>query len=225
MSRRAVVVLVVVVAVVAGGAWLIWDKFYRVRPPSASVGATTDDAFLYGSIDNESEIGLPYWVVVVLPRVFGERYLPGPGGYAALLPWEEGKELPVGFSKRTVGVDRVGFNCALCHTTERRFKEHDTRRIADAGALHAADIKGLADFFSKSASDARFNADTILTEIDLAYRLSPIDRWLYRYVFIPRSRERLIELGRWLTSPHTPSGSTRQPPFSTERYVNVAHTP
>ena len=222
MSRRALVLVVVAVAVIVGGAWWIWDKFSRERPQSASITGDMDDAFLYGSIDNESDLGLPYWVVVVLPRVFGERYLPGPGGYAALLPWEEGKELPVGFSKKTVGIERVGFNCALCHTTERRFKDHDTKRVAEAGGLHAADIQGLADFFARSASDARFNADTILTEIDLAYRLSPIDRWLYRYVFIPRSRARLIELGRWLTSPHAPSDSTRKPPFSTQRSVAAA---
>src|SRR5215468_493076 len=215
MSRRALLSVVVAVVVVLFGAWLMWDRLYRERPQPASITSDADEAFLYGSIDNESQVGLPYWVALVLPRVFGERYLPGPGGYAALLPWEEGKELPVGFSKRTVGVDRIGFNCALCHTTERRFKEHDSKRIADAGALHAADIKGLAEFFSKSAADARFNADTILSEIDLAYRLSPIDRWLYRYVFIPQSRERLIELGRWLNSPHSPPDSTRQAPFST----------
>jgi len=215
MSRRVVVLIVVVAVAVLGGAWLAWDKIYRERPQPASIANGADEEFLYGSIDNESQIGLPYWVALVLPRVFGERYLPGPGGYAAVLPWEEGKELPVGFSKRTVGVDRVGFNCALCHATERRLKDHDSKRIAGAGALHAADIKGLAEFFSRSASDARFNADTILTEIDLAYRLSPIDRWLYRYVFIPQSRERLLQLGRWLNSPHTPPDSTRQAPFST----------
>src|SRR5215831_15594713 len=224
MPRRALISVVVAVVVVLLGAWLIWDRLYREHPQPASITSDTDEAFLYGSIDNETDVGLPYWVVVVLPRVFGERYLPGPGGYAAVLPWEEGKELPVGFSKKTVGVDRVGFNCALCHTSERRFKEHDSKRIADAGALHAADIKGLAEFFSRSASDARFNADTILTEIDLAYRLSPIDRWLYRFVLIPRSRDRLAELARWLTLPHVRSDSAPQPPFSTQRDV-VARTP
>jgi len=224
MSRRALLSVVVAVIVVLFGAWLMWDRLYRERPQPASITSDMDEAFLYGSIGNESDVGLPYWVAVVLPRVFGERYLPGPGGYAAVLPWEEGKELPVGFSKKQVGVDRVGFNCALCHTTERRFKEHDTKRIVDAGQLHVADIKGLADFFARSASDARFNADTILTEIDLAYRLNPIDRLLYRYVLIPRSRQRLIELGRWLTSPHARSGSAQQPPFSTQRFVNVVET-
>ena len=222
MSRRTLV-SVVVAGVVLLGVWLIWDRLYRQRPQPASITSDADEAFLYGSIGNESDVGLPYWVAVALPRLFGERYLPGPGGYAAVVPWEEGKELPVGFSKKRVGLDRVGFNCALCHTTERRFKDHDTKRIADAGQLHAADIKGLADFFAKSGADARFNADTILTEIDLAYRLNLIDRLLYRYVLIPRSRARLIELGRWLTSPHVRSGSS-QPPFSTQRQVTDAGT-
>jgi hypothetical protein len=214
MTRRSVVFVVAAVIVLAG-VWLVWDKFYRERPQSASLTADADSTFLYGSIGNESTVGLPYWVVVVLPRVFGERYLPGPGGYAAVLPWEEGRELPVGFAKKRVGVDRVGFNCALCHTAERRLPGHDTPAIAAAGALHSADVKGLADFFTSAASDGRFNADTILTEIDLAYRLSVIDRLLYRYVWIPRSRQRLMALGRELTSPHAASGGARSSPFPT----------
>jgi len=217
MTRRGVVlvVLLIAAAIVAAGSWLVWDKFYREAPQSASITGDADSTFLYGSIGNESTIGLPYWVVVVLPRVFGERYLPGPGGYAAVVPWEEGRELPVGFAKKRVGVDRVGFNCALCHTTARRLPDHDTPRIVAAGALHAADVRRLADFFTSAASDARFNADTILTEIDLAYRLSVLDRLLYRYVWIPRSRERLLALGRELTSPHAATGDARSAPFPT----------
>ena len=57
------------------------------------------------------------------------------------------------------------------------------------------------------------------------YRLNPIDRWLYRYVLIPRSRERLIDLARWLTLPHVRSDSAPQPPFSTQRDVAAARTP
>ena len=187
MRARAVLVIAAMV-VLLGFAWVVWAKLYRERPQPASITSDRNAAFLYGSIGNESDQGLPYWVAVVLPRVFGERYLPGPGGYAALLPWEEGQELPVGFAKKRIGVDRVGFNCALCHTPDHKMTK--------------SDIKGLAEFFTKSASDARFNADTILTEIDLAYRLSAADRLLYRYVLIPASRERLITLGRQLMSPH-----------------------
>src|SRR5262245_23941212 len=151
--RARAILPVVAVAVLLGFSWLLWDKVYREWPQPASISGDPKANFLYGSIGNESEQGLPYWVAVVLPRVFGERYLPGPGGYAALLPWEEGQELPVGFAKKRVGVDRVGFNCALCHTPDH--------------GKATSDIKGLAEFFTKSATDARFNADTILTEIDL----------------------------------------------------------
>jgi hypothetical protein len=190
-----------------------WNLLYREAPQPSSIVGDADSNFLYGSIGNESDSGLPYWVAVVLPRVFGGQYLPGPGGYAALVPWEEGQELPVGFAKKRVGVERVGFNCALCHTSERRLTGHETPRIAAAGALHPADIVGLADFFTKSASDARFNADTILQEIDLAYRLSMPERALYRFVLIPGSRQRLIDLGSRLRSPHdatvSSSGSAR----------------
>lgn len=211
MRARAVLTIAASVALL-GLAWLLWAKVYRERPQPTSITSDAEAGFLYGSIGNESEQGLPYWVVVVLPRVFGERYLPGPGGYAALVPWEEGQELPVGFAKKRVGVDRVAFNCALCHTSDRRLAGHNSPRVVAAGALHPADIKGLADFFTRSASDARFNADTILTEIDLAYRLSVFDRLLYRYVLIPASRERLIALGRQLMSPHTAGGWPRSTP-------------
>jgi len=198
MRPRAIVAIVVPIVLVLVATWLVWDKFYREHPQPESVTGDRNAAFLYGSIGNESASGLPYWVAVVLPRVFGERYLSGPGGYAAVVPWEEGKELPIGFSKKRVGVDRVGFNCALCHTPDN--------------GMRKTNVKGLAEFFTNSASDARFSADTILTEIDLAYRLSLLDRVLYRSILIPESRERLVALGRQLMSPHATGGWPRSTP-------------
>jgi hypothetical protein len=111
------------------------------------------------------------------------------------LPWEEGKEFPAGFSKKTIGFERVAFNCALCHATTYRIEENQTPIIVAGGGSHTADIQGLLEFFSKSAKDARFNADTILTEIDMAYRLSWIDRMLYKFLFIPLTKKQLIEQG------------------------------
>ena len=86
MRARAVLAIAAIV-VLLGLAWLLWAALYRQRPQPASITSDRDANFLYGSIGNESDQGLPYWVAVVLPRVFGERYLPGPGGYAALLQW------------------------------------------------------------------------------------------------------------------------------------------
>jgi mono/diheme cytochrome c family protein len=195
----AVAITLVVAAIPVGV--FIWYKFFREVPQPEWITGNPEREFLYGSIGSESAAGIPYWIVVVLPRIFGEEYLPGPGGYASVgLPWEQGREFPVGFSKKTVGFERVAFNCALCHATQYRLGPDETPTIVAAGGSHTADIQALLEFFSKSAADPRFNADTILTEIDLAYRLSFIDRLLYKFLFIPLTRKQLIEQGedfRW----------------------------
>src|SRR3712207_8641624 len=44
-----------------------------------------------------------------------------PGGYFALgVPWEQGQELPVGFTKKVIGFPRVANTCAVCHTADRK---------------------------------------------------------------------------------------------------------
>lgn len=195
-KRRLLVLALVLVVLAIPLGWFGWYKFFReVDQPQWITGDPTMN-FLYGSIGSESEAGMPYWIVVVLPRIFGDQYLPGPGGYASLgLPWEQGREFPAGFSKKTVGFERVAFNCALCHATTYRIDETAQPVIVAAGGSHTADIQGLLEFFSKSAADPRFNADTILTEIDLAYRLSWIDRMIYKFLAIPLTRKQLVNQG------------------------------
>jgi hypothetical protein len=157
--------------------------------------------FLHGSIGAEGEAGIPYWIVVVLPRIFDDL-LPGPGGYASLgLPWKEGTELPAGFSKKTVGFDRVGFNCALCHATQYRTHANAPTIIVAAGGSNTADIQGLLEFFSAAARDSRFNAETILTQIDLAYPLTGSTHALQVPVHPPHKR--LQEQGRDSHGPPT----------------------
>lgn len=111
-----------------------WYRFFREVDQPGSITGDPATNFLYGSIGAEREAGIPYWIVVVLPRIFDDL-LPGPGGYASLgLPWREGAELPAGFSKKTVGFPRVGFNCALCHATQYRTDPDATPVIVPAGA-------------------------------------------------------------------------------------------
>lgn len=189
-----IAITLVIVAIPLG--LFAWYKFFREVPQPDWITSDPEMEFLYGSIGSESAAGIPYWIVQVLPRIFGDEYLPGPGGYASVgLPWEEGREFPVGFSKKTIGFDRVAFNCALCHATRYRLSPDSTPVIVAAGGSHTADIQALLEFFSKSAADPRFNADTILTAIDLTYRLSAIDRLLYKYLFIPLTRKQLIAQG------------------------------
>lgn len=193
--RRLLQIALVLLLIAIPVGILGWYKLLREEPQAAWI--TSDDAknFMYGSIGSESKSGIPYWIFVVLPRIFPE-YLPGPGGYAALgLPWEEGYELPSGFSKKTVGFERVAFNCALCHTTQYRMTENEKPRILAAGASHTADIQAMIEFFTQSAGDPRFNADRILSEIDLVHQLGFIDRILYRYLLIPMARKHLMQIG------------------------------
>lgn len=183
------VVILLVVGVPLGG--FVWYKIFREVPQSTSITGDPETNFLYGSIGAENQAGIPYWIVVVLPRIFDD-YLPGPGGYASLgLPWKEGVELPAGFSKKTVGFDRVGFNCALCHATQYRLDARAAPTIVAAGGSNTADIQGLLEFFSRAANDSRFGSETILSQIDMAYRLSWTDRMLYKFLLIPITKQRL----------------------------------
>jgi RoxA-like, cytochrome c-like len=192
--KLALVLVALVILAIPVGAFA-WYKFFRDVPQPESITASPETNFLYGSIGGESEGGIPYWIVVVLPRIFDDL-LPGPGGYASLgIPWKEGNELPAGFSKKTVGFERVGFNCALCHATQYRVNPDDTPKIVAAGGSNTADIQGLLDFFSKAANDSRFGAETIMSQIDMAYRLSWTDRLLYKFLFIPIARKRLAQQG------------------------------
>jgi hypothetical protein len=136
---------------------------------------------------------MPYWIWLVLPRLFPE-HLPGPGGYASFgLPWEPGREMPVGFTKKTIGFERVAFNCAFCHTASVRRSPTDVSPMLYlAGPSHTFDPLGYQRFLFKCASDPRFTADNILAEVARLYRLPVLDRMIYRYFLIPFTRRALL---------------------------------
>ena len=104
--------------------------------------------------------------------MFPEK-LPGPGGYAALgVSWEQGHELPIGFVKKKVGFDRVGNNCAVCHTTNYRASVDETPRFVDAGPGHTLNLVAFFRFLVDCAKDPRFNPDNLMHEINLVTDLA-----------------------------------------------------
>jgi hypothetical protein len=219
-TRTLVKVLVVVLIIAIPAGAFTWYKFFRDVAQPESITSNDETNFLYGSIGSEGEGGIPYWIVVVLPRIFAD-FLPGPGGYASLgLPWQEGRELPAGFSKKTVGFERVGFNCALCHATQYRTAPDSTPVIVAAGGSNTADIQGLLEFFGRAAEDSRFGTETIMTQIDMAYPLSRIDRAIYKYVLIPITRKRLREQARdFAWAAHRPRwGPGRDAPMNLTKF-------
>ena len=184
--------LAAVLAVAAGvGAWRM---MFRVEPVR---WARVEDQFAHGSIGAEPNQGVPYYLWMVLPRVF-PQYLPGPGGYASLgFTWVEGEELPVGFSKMTVGFPRVAINCAVCHTGTWRASPQGERHVVPAAASTTVDMQAYQRFLMQAAADARFNADVLMPEIEYAARgLSASERALYRNVLIPQTRDALLALRR-----------------------------
>ncbi|HEX5725321.1 MAG TPA: hypothetical protein VFX98_07630 [Longimicrobiaceae bacterium] len=204
-----------VVAVIFGiGAWRAMFRTVPVR------WASIEEEFKYGSIGVEPNQGVPYWLWMVLPRVFPE-HLPGPGGWAALgLTWEEGAELPVGFSKLTVGFPRVGINCALCHTATWRATPEGERHLVEAGNTSTVDVQAYQRFLVKCAKDPRFTADVLMPQITYVTRLSAADQALYRNVLIPQTRSALLALGEaaeWMDS-RPDWGPGRVDPFNPVKF-------
>ena len=213
----AVAVLVVFVAGLAG-----WYKLYRDVPQPSWITANQRDAFLYGSVGAERTAGIPYWVWLVLPRICPEQQ-PGQGGYAALgRPWEEGKEMPAGFAKKTVGYVRVAGNCALCHAVSSDPGPNEVPVVVIAGPGQAADPQPLQTFLAQCAQDPHFNADDILSEIDMATKLSIVDHLLYRYILIPRARRALLDRSALIDSALRLHSQRPDAPFSEPRMKTLA---
>ena len=189
--RYRVTALILLVLVAVGGA-VGYVKFFREEP--APYFASDEDHFLFGSVGTEEQQGIPYWIWLVLPRIFPE-YLPRPGGYASLgILAKDGHEMPIGLSKVTIGFPRVAINCAMCHAASYRLTPDEPATIVAAAPSHQTAPQLYIRFLFACASDPRFTADTILGEIAKNYPLSLLDRILYRFVIIPMTGRRIREL-------------------------------
>ena len=151
--------------------------------------------FKYGSIGAENDAGIPYWIFYVLPRVFPGKAAAGPGGYASLgVAWEQGQELPVGFTKKTIGFDRVANNCAVCHTTSYRASARFQPDLRPAGPNHTLDLAGLLPL------SGRLRQGPALQRRHPDGRDQPGHRsglrstaCIYRFLIIPITKKRLLE--------------------------------
>ncbi|HZT28958.1 MAG TPA: c-type cytochrome [Bryobacteraceae bacterium] len=170
-------VSIVVIALFAVSCYL-----YRVFNPNYPVVYNDiREHFKYGSIGTEPMNGVPYWIWKVLPEMFPEK-LPGPGpGYASLgFLYEPGRDLPIGMARRRVYLDRVGLNCAVCHTGTLRETPSSPRRIILGMPANNLDLQAYFRFLAACVSDGRFTADNVLLAIQTHTRLDPLERLAYR---------------------------------------------
>lgn len=194
--KRAGKYLLIILFVFALLASLLFWKFVP-NAPVDYVGIA--DHFKYGSIGAEPANGIPYWIWKVLPDMFPEK-LPVPGaGYKGFgLIQEAGRDTPIGFSVRRVAIDRVGMNCALCHTGTVRDTPQSQPRIILGMPANKFDLQSYARFLYACALDNRFTVDNVLQAIQRRTNLNLLERLIYREA-IWRTREALVEQARLLS--------------------------
>ena len=186
-NRRWLIIIAVILLVI--GICLYW-KFNPNRPVAY---ADIQEHFKYGSIGSELKNGLPYWIFKVLPDMFSEK-LPGRGYESLGFLQEQGRDLPIGFSKRRAVIDLVGLNCAVCHTGTVRDTPESQPRIIVGMPSNNLDLQGYVSFLTACAEDNRFTVDNVMAAIEARTRLNPIERFIYRSA-IWQTREALLEQG------------------------------
>jgi mono/diheme cytochrome c family protein len=184
---------VVVAALLVAGALSVY--LYSRRNVPETYGNIADH-FKYGSIGSEARAGVPYWIWVVLPKVFPD-YLPNrPGqGYEKVgFLSEPGRPRPIGTSYREKPLGMVGLNCAVCHTATIRESPASAPQLLLGSGANQFDLQGYLNLLRKAGADKRFNPDTLLAAIR---REDPKFSWfealMYRYFVIPRTKKALVK--------------------------------
>jgi hypothetical protein len=208
---------------------VLFAWFALLRPIAQPYTNDPLQVFNHGSIGNETQQGLPYWIWRVLPTMFPE-YLPAAqDGYGSIgVYWVAGEELPVGFSKKTLGViPRVAPNCAFCHQGTYRLHVDDPSTFVPAGAGNRVNVQGFLRFLVQiGRNQERFTADRVMASITAIYDMPLWERLLYRYLLIPRVRSAFEDQAArfaWMDS-RPDWGPGRIDPFNPVKFFNL-HLP
>ena len=129
-----------------------------------------------------------------LPSICPEKL---PGGYASVgLLTEPGRDLPIGVSRRQrLGVDQVGFNCALCHTSTVRDAPDAAPRIVLGMPANQLDLQPLVNFILECSQDRRLTRETLLARArEMGGGPSLFERVLLRFGLIDRLKAQVSDL-------------------------------
>ena len=135
----------------------------------------------------------PYWVFRALPSVCSDKL---PGGYASLgFVMEPGKDLPVGVSRRRrFGVDHVGLNCAVCHTSTVRDAPGAPARVVLGLPAQRLDLQAFVQFVLDCTLDSRLTADAVRGRLPRSGGPSLFERALLRTGLIDRLKLQTLDL-------------------------------
>ena len=132
-----------------------------------------------------------------LPGLFKDRI---PNGYEEFgFIQETEQELPIGVSVRRYGVQRVGFNCATCHTSTFSYKGQ--RQIVN-GAPAKIDLQAYIRFLVEASQDPRLTPDAVIASAENHGRsIDYASKLVLRYIIFPRLKdevERSKESFAWM---------------------------
>lgn len=177
--------IVIAVAVIV---YTVYVRYLQTTPSSKYLAE--DEHFKYGSIGAEIN-GYPYELWLTLPIIFADII---PNGYAEFgFVSEPDKPLPVGVSVVKFDVERVGFNCATCHSSIVEYPD-ERRSIVLGAPATALDLQAYTRFLADSAADSRFTADAVFTALaELDRPMDWLDRLVYYFVIIPRTKDTLAK--------------------------------
>jgi len=161
-----------------------------------------EEHFKYGSIGSEpggsilAPIGgvlPPYWVFTSLPSICSDKL---PRGYSTFgFITEEGKDLPIGVSRRRrIGLDNVGLNCAVCHTGTVRETPKSPPRIVLGMPANRLDLQAFVQFVLECSLDPRLTADAIKGRLPKKGGPSRFERALLDFGLIERLKVTTLNL-------------------------------
>ena len=138
------------------------------------------------------------------------------------LVWEEGRELPVGFAKKSLfGGERIAINCAFCHASVVRTSAGAPRTVVPAGPSNLTSPQDYLQFLESCAGSPEFTATNVLTAIEQAGgRLSWMERMTHRLLFVPTIRRTFARRSKenaWMRE-RPPWGPGRIDPFNPVKF-------
>ena len=196
LFRRFVWVGVALVGILA-----VW-VFVSLRSDRPVAYENIDEHFKYGSIGSEpggsllSPIGgvlPPYWVVTALPSVCSDTL---PNGYATFgFITEPGKDLPIGISRRRrFGIDHVGLNCSVCHSSSVRDSPTSTPRVVLGMPAQRLDLQAFVQFVLDCTLDNRLTVAAVRGRLPKSGGPSLFERALLRAGLIDRLKLQTLAL-------------------------------
>jgi len=172
-------------------------------PPKTFAGPVAE--FKYGSIGAETN-GFPFVIWRELPTIFHDRMPQGWKQFGFI--YEPGQDLPVGVSVRRTAVNRIGFNCATCHTAQ--IDAGGRSMLALGAPAEQLDLQAYLLFLIEASLDPRLTADAVIESAKANGRpIDWFDRQILAHVIIPELKHEAGDLATsfaWMKvkAPHGP---------------------